>query len=146
MLTRTALAMSLLLVAACDPGGSDSGYTYRAAPAYPGNGDLAIYHGTNTDSPDDLIWDLKNGFVFQGAAGSTNLLLNDHDGQILDATNTVLYCEMIDDHRLIDVATGEVLFTHRGKKVFAGDRGTDDRTDLDWAQDADADIMEGYGA
>jgi hypothetical protein len=146
MLTRITLAMSVLLTVACDPGydGGDDD-SFRKKKPYPGDGDLSIYQGTNTDSPDDLIWDLKNGFVFQGAASSTNLLLNNHDGQILDASNTTLYCEMVGAHQLVDVETGEILFTQRGKKVFAGDI-YDDRPELeDWEDDADADIEEGHG-
>ena len=145
MLTRITLAMSLLVTVACDPGYDGGDDSFRKKKPYPGDGDLSIYQGASTDSPDDLIWDLKNGFIFQGAASSTNLILNDHNGEILDASNSIVYCAMLGNHQLLDVATGEVLFTQRGKKVFAGDFVDDSEEMEEWADDADADIEEGHG-
>ena len=61
----------------------------------------------------------QNGGVFDGPPPEGILILNVHDNQILDASDTVVLCR-IDDDQLIEASSGLVLFTVGGKAVYEG--------------------------
>jgi hypothetical protein len=82
--------------------------------------DMSLFVGPPPEAGPDIIdYDIQNGFVFDGPAALDDLLLNVHDGQILDATNTVVLCRA-GDNQLFDAATGELLFIADNKTIYEG--------------------------
>lgn len=69
--------------------------------------------------PDIIDFDIQNGFVFDGPASPENLLLNIHDGAILDAAGAQVLCRF-DGASLLDAQTGAVIFTTDGRNVYEG--------------------------
>lgn len=92
--------------------------------------DLSLFVGPPPEAGPDIIdYDIQNGFVFDGPAALDDLILNVHDGQILDATNTVVLCRagdnqlsdnLLGDNQLFDAATGELLFIADNKTIYEG--------------------------
>jgi|SRR5688572_22426834 len=121
MLLRAAIFAPLLLVLGC-AGAPDDDASFRDAQVSEGNGDLSIWLGPVAAQPDIIIYDIQNGFVYHGQQTPDNLILNVHDGEILDATNTEVYCAF-DGDELVDAETGEVVLRVQGKVIFEGDDG-----------------------
>ena len=81
--------------------------------------DLTLFIGPDPSQPDIIIYDIQNGFVYTGSSSQGNLILNVHNNQILDASNTQVLCR-IDGDQLIEASSGTVLFTVGGKAVYEG--------------------------
>ena len=126
---RWTLLITVLVLVGCESSVDPSPEPAASTPTFAkGDGDtdgsdFLVWQQSLDDTPDIIIYDIQNGFVYTGSSQQGNLLLNLRDGAIYDATNTTLLCRF-DGRSLIDASSGRVLFTTDGKVIYEGETRT----------------------
>ena len=125
---RWILLVAALVVSACHREHPQEPENRAGPPGFKRDGktdgqDFVIWH-KHLSTPDIIIYDIQNGFVWTGDSQQGNLLLNLRDGAIFDASNTTMLCRYGGHYvglvHLVDAATSEVIFTTDEKVVFEG--------------------------
>jgi hypothetical protein len=86
-----------------------TGAVSPVARPVPEDPDISIHQGPSAAGGDILIYDIKNGFVYDGEASHGILLLNVDRFGIRDAADEVVFCRF-SDNELLDAQTGEVVY------------------------------------
>jgi hypothetical protein len=131
-MTRLYIAAAALMVAACTESttaplesaseAEDIVAALQSARA-PLDPDFSLHLGPVAATGGILIYDIQNGFVYDGDASAARLLLNVHDGAIFDAADEVILCRFVhasDGLSVIAADTREPLYVLERNLIYDG--------------------------
>jgi hypothetical protein len=131
-MTRPYIAAAALIVAACtesttapleSAGQAEDIVAALQSARAPLDPDFSLHLGPVAATGGILIYDIQNGFVYDGDASEARLLLNVHDGAILDAADEVILCRFVHTSEGLSVIvadTREPLYVLERNLIYDG--------------------------